>query len=60
MNEKKRLLKVIDRIETELQKPVEEDVKIQRTNHTNPIYKKLAMFRNTKIGDKFSIKDLFR
>lgn len=59
--DEKKLLKVIDRIEAELHMTEEEiSHKIQHDNQTSPIYKKMAMFRNAKIGEKFSIKDLFR
>lgn len=33
---------------------------VLHANQTNPIYKKLMLFRNAKIGDKWSIKDLLR
>lgn len=63
MDEKKvsnkvRILKVLDRIETELEE--EFKPKVSYPNQTNPIYKNLATFNNAKIGDKFSIKDLLR
>ena len=62
MDEKQRILKVMDRVETELNDFVQNEVesKATRANHSNPIYKNLAKFHNEKIGDKFSIKDLFR
>lgn len=56
--DKKPILRVIEREETELlqeTKPV-----VSNPNHTNPMYKKLVQFCNEKIGDKFTIKDLFR
>lgn len=58
MDEKKPILQVIEREETELKqetKPV-----ISNPNQTNPMYKKLIKFCNEKIGEKFSIKDLLR
>jgi len=58
MDEKRRILKVIDKVETELEKEVQP--KVSHPNQTNPIYKKLAKFCNEKIGEKFSIKDLLR
>ena len=58
MDKDKRILKVIDRVETE---PKEElKPAISHPNQTNPIYKKLAKFCNENIGEKFSIKDLLR
>lgn len=58
MNEKKTILRVIQREETELT----QDVKpiVPRPNQTNPIYKKLVKFCNEKIGEKFSLRDLLR
>lgn len=62
MDEKQRILKVIERVETELNEFVQNEIeaKAVRSNHSNPIYNKLAKFHNEKIGEKFSIKDLFR
>jgi len=58
MDKDKRILKVIDKVETEL----EEEIKpaISHPNQSNPICKKLVNFCNKKIGEKFSIKDLLR
>lgn len=58
MDEKKRILKVLDRVEKELKEEFEP--KISYPNQTNPILRKLAKFTNAKIGDKWSIKDLLR
>lgn len=58
MDEKKRILKVLEKIETELKE--EFKPKIEHPHQTNPIYKKLINFKNAKIGDKWSIKDLLR
>lgn len=64
MDEKKRILKVLERVETELES--EFKPKVSHPNQTNPmnqsspIYKNLAKFNNTKIGDKLTIKDLLR
>lgn len=58
MDEKKPILRVIEREETELKQEVKPS--ISRPNQTNPIYKKLMKFCNEKIGEKFSIKDLLR
>lgn len=62
MDKGQNITKILEKIETELQQEFEP--KIISPNQTNPqkgsIYKKLAMFRNSKIGDKFSIRDLFR
>ncbi len=58
MDEKKPILRVIEREETELvqeTKPI-----VSRPNQTSPIYKKLVKFCNEKIGEKFSIRDLLR
>ncbi len=64
MDEKlnKRKLIVLDRTEEEISEVVEEKTvpKVSHPNQTNPIYKNLAKFQNTKIGDKLSIKDLLR
>ncbi len=58
MDEKKRITKVLEKVEKELKE--EFKPKISHPNQTNPIYKKLADFNNAKIGDKWSIKDLLR
>lgn len=58
MDEKKRILRVIDKVETELKEEIKP--KISHPNQTNPILNKLAKFTNAKIGDKLSIKDLLR
>jgi hypothetical protein len=58
MDEKPRILKVIDKVETEPKDEIKPAV--SHPNQTNPIYKKLAKFCNEKIGNKFSIKDLLR
>lgn len=58
MDENKRILKVVEKTETELEKEVKP--KVSHPNQTNPIYKKLAKFCNEKIGEKFSLKDLLR
>ena len=57
MDENKRILKVVESVETE-----KEEIKptISHPNQTNPIFKKLAKFCNEKIGEKFSIRDLMR
>lgn len=66
MDEKKRILKVLEKTEQVVDENVEEQVKhssehkISHPNQTNPIYKNLANFVNAKIGDKWSIKDLLR
>lgn len=60
--DEKRKLKVIDRTDDVLDEVVEEQSKpkIQHPNQTNPIYKNLAKFINSQIGDKLSVKDLLR
>lgn len=62
MDEKKRNLRVIESTDTELNEEVQEQVKpnFSHPNQTNPIYKKLMNFKNSKIGSKFSLKDLLR
>ena len=62
MDEKQRISKVLERVEAELKEYVEKEIesKALRSNHTNPIYRKLATFHNEKIGDKWYIKDLLR
>ena len=67
MDEKTILrLRVLERTEQMLDEAVEEQVKPQIVypNQTNPlampIYKNLMKFHNSKIGEKFSVKDLFR
>lgn len=51
MNEK---LKLAENLKTQ------EILKKSFKNHSNPITKNLIAFTNSKIGDKFSIKDLLR
>jgi len=58
MDEKIRILRVLDKVETELKEEIKPA--ISYPNQTNPIFKKLAKFNNAKIGDKWSIKDLLR
>ena len=55
-------LRVLERTEQMLDNVVEEQVKpkMVHPNQTNPIYKNLMKFHNSKIGDKFSVKDLLR
>lgn len=57
MSEQKDIKPILEKIEQELKE--EFKPKIEHHNQSNPIYKKMAMFRNEKIGNKFSIKDLF-
>ncbi|MBQ3310530.1 hypothetical protein IJG72_00480 [bacterium] len=52
-------------IELQIKKSEQELLKEDKTksvvsNASNPIYKKMLEFHNTKIGEKFSIKDLLR
>lgn len=60
--DEKRILKVIEKTEQGRDEAVEEQVKpkFSHANQTNPIYKKLMNFKNSKIGSKWSIKDLLR
>lgn len=67
MDEKNILkLRVLERTEQMLDNIVEEQVKsdfsnkILKSGQTNPIYKKMLEFHNSKIGDKFSVRDLLR
>lgn len=62
MDEKKRILRVIEKPKEMVEKELNEKVKpkISHPNQTNPIYKKLMEFHNEKIGDKWSIRDLLR
>lgn len=57
--DEKRKLRLLDKLETQV---VEEKVerKISHPGQTNPIYKNLAKFINSKIGDKLSIRDLLK
>lgn len=62
MDEKKRILRVIEKPADMIEQELKEQIKpkISHPNQTNPIYKKLMQFHNEKIGDKWSIKDLLR
>lgn len=53
---------VLEKTDEVLNEVLEEQVKpkIEHPNQSNPIYKKLMNFKNAKIGDKWSIKDLLR
>ena len=53
-------LRVLARTEDLLNEAVEQKVapKFSHPKQTNPIYKKMMKFHNSKIGDKFSVKDL--
>lgn len=61
MDEKRRL-KVLEKTEQALDETVEEQVKPKfvHPNQTNPIYKKMMNFNNSKVGDKLSVKDLLK
>jgi hypothetical protein len=61
MNEKRKL-KVLEKPVQNLDETVEKQIKpkISHSNQTNPIYKNLAKFINSKIGEKLSIKDILR
>lgn len=61
MDEKIKL-KVIEKTDDALDNAAEEQFKpkISHPNQTNPVYKNLAKFCNSKIGEKLSIKDLLR
>lgn len=61
--DEKRKLRLLDKTETQIadeqaEKKVER--KISHPGQTNPIYKNLAKFINSKIGDKLSIRDLLK
>lgn len=60
--DEKRILKVVEKTEVFDEVAEEQQVKpkIEHPNQTNPIYKKLMNFKNAKIGDKWSIKDLLK
>lgn len=60
--DEKRILKVIESTDIQLDEAVREPVKpkFSHPNQTNPILKKLMNFKNSKVGDKLSIKDLLR
>lgn len=63
MDEKTFLkLRVLERTEEMLNEVVEEQVKpkFSHPNQSNPIYKNLMKFHNSKIGEKFSVRDLLR
>lgn len=63
MDEKNILkLRVLERTEELIDGLVEEQVtpKFSHPGQSNPIYKNLMKFHNSKIGDKFSVKDLLR
>lgn len=62
MDEKKRILKVLEKPDTEVDKTPQDVVlpKVSHKNQTSPIKSKLMQFCNSKIGDKFSLKDLLR
>lgn len=63
MDEKNILkLRVLEKTEQMLDEIVEEQVKpkFSHPNQSNPIYKKMLEFHNSKIGEKFSVKDLLR
>lgn len=65
--DEKRKLRLLDRTETpvadeQAEEKVERKV-LRKGSHpgqTNPIYKNLAKFINSKIGDKLSIRDLLK
>lgn len=59
MDEKRNLeLMLLENIEDVFGKKQTSE-KIVHSNQTNPMYKKLASFKNSKIG-KFSVKDLLK
>lgn len=70
MDKGKNITQILEKIEAELKEEFGGGISYpnQHSSHTNPqkdlqnssIYKKLNMFRNAKIGDKFSLRDLFR
>lgn len=63
MDEKTFLkLRVLERTEEMLNDVVEDQVKprIAHPHQTNPMQKNLMRFHNSKIGDKFSVRDLLR
>lgn len=67
MDEKRKLrlldkTEILDAVEKQVEEKVERKV-LHNGSHpgqTNPIYKNLAKFINSKIGDKLSIRDLLK
>ena len=55
-------LRVLERTEEMLNAAVEEQVKpkFEHPHQTNPMYRNLMKFHNSKIGEKFSVRDLLR
>lgn len=60
--DEKRKLKVIEKTDEALDDVAKKQVesKVSHPNQTNPIYKNLAKFCNSRIGEKLSMKDLLR
>lgn len=61
--DEKRKLRLIEKTETQVVEQKVERKVLPKSSHlgqTNPIYKNLAKFINSKIGDKFTARDLFR
>ncbi|MFA7658517.1 MAG: hypothetical protein WCY19_03700 [Candidatus Gastranaerophilaceae bacterium] len=60
--DEKRKLKILEKTEEKPDEVSQEQVKpkISHPNQTDPIYKNLAKFNNSKIGSKLSVKDLLR
>ena len=68
--DEKRILRVLEKTDTQLAEKAEEVVtpkishetvtKGQTNPLTKPILKNLSKFANVKIGDKLSVKDLLR
>ena len=63
MDEKKRILKVIEVTDDKLveqYKPIVKKKELNRQYQSNPIKKSLMTFANENVGEKFSINDLLR
>lgn len=61
--DEKRKLRLIEKTETQvIEEKAERKISHQNSHpgQTNPIYKNLAKFINSKIGDKLSIRDLLK
>lgn len=60
--DEKRKFTVIEKTDEMLDEVTEKQIepKFSHPNQTNPIYKKLMNFKNSKIGDKLSVKNILK
>lgn len=58
--DEKRKLTVIEKTDAKVEETEVSQPQFSHPNQTNPIYKKLMNFKNSKVGAKLSIKDLLR